>query len=322
MSWHVNWICQENFSTSKLSCMATKNSRTDQPKTFHICRLEEIDPGLAPFDEDLLQLHVAEFLFIRRGSGEIEVDLQRYLLVENNFYFLSPGQYRRLNPAGLLEGYYMALSPDFVYLLNSGTKVPFFDSDFCIGEKLICATPDKQAIAELEETLRVILKVYQRVSEFRKQLLCAYTGIFLLYLSIHVGPREKNLFCDREKELTRNFLTLVKDNFTAKKMVGDYAADLFISSNYLNQVVKRNTGFTASHHIQQRVISEAKRRAINAPFKLKEIAYALGFEDCAHFSKYFKSKCGMSFTKFKQETIRQSSICTTISAISSSGSLL
>lgn len=288
--------------------MATKNFRTNQPKPFHIHRLEEIDPGLAPFEEDPLALHVAEFIFIRKGRGEIEVDLQRHPLMENNFYFLSSGQYRRLNPVGPLEGYYLALSSDFVCLLRSGTELPFFDSDLAVGEKLVCATPDKQALAEIEDTLRVMLKEYERDTERRKEILCAYTRIFLLYLSRHVNPGEKCLFYDHEKELTRKFLTLVKNNFTAKKMVGDYAADLFLSSNYLNQVVKRNTGFTASYHIQQRVISEAKRRAINAPFKLKEIAYALGFDDCNHFSKYFKSKCGMSFTKFKQETMRQSSI--------------
>lgn len=288
--------------------MATNGFRSDRPTPFLIRRLEEICPGLEPFEEDPLQLHVTEFFFIRRGGGEIEVDLHRHILMENCLYLLSPGQYRRLNPACPLEGYYLALSPDFVCLLKSNAELPFFDSVYSVGERLICATPDQSALAELEDTLRIMLREYQRDAELRKELLCAYTGIFLLYFTRHVNPEEKDLSSGHEKDLTRKFLTLVKNNFTAKKMVADYAADLFISSNYLNQVVKRNTGFTASHHIQQRVISEAKRRAANAPFKLKEIAYALGFDDCSYFSKYFKNKCGMSFTKFKKETIRQSSI--------------
>ena len=288
--------------------MAAKNFRTNQPRDFHIRRLEDINPGLAPFDGDRFQLHVAEFLFIRRGTGEIEVDLHKHSLTEDNFYFLYPGQYRRLVPTGLLEGYYLALSPDFVSLLRGRMELAFFDSELSIGEKLICATPDKPAIPELEDTLQIILREYERESDFRKELLYAYTGILLLHFERHINPGNRDRPYDPGKELTRKFLTLVKNNFTAKKMVGEYAADLFISANYLNQVVKRKTGNTASHHIQQRIISEAKRRAINAPFKLKEIAYALGFEDCSYFSKYFKSKCGMSFTKFKKETARQSSL--------------
>jgi AraC family transcriptional activator of pobA len=288
--------------------MATNTLRRDNPKPFHIQRLEESLPGLAPFEEDPLQLRVAEFFFIRRSSGTIEVDFQRHPLADNNFYFLSPGQYRKLCPAGPIEGYYVALSQDFVCLLKETISMPFFEPRFSPGEKPVSAAPDSTAIAELEDTLRIMLREYERDSDLRKELLSAYTGIFLLYLSKYINAGEKDLSCDREKELTRNFLVLVHNNFTAKKMVGDYAADLFISSNYLNQVVKRNTGLTASYHIQQRIIQEAKRRAMNASFKLKEVAYALGFEDCSYFSKYFKSKCGMSFTKFKKESIRQSFI--------------
>jgi len=286
--------------------MATNHIRNDRPKPFQILRLEDIYPGLTPFEENPLQLHVAEFLFIRKGSGIIEVDRRQHPIAENNFYFLPPGLYRRLNPAGPLEGFYLALSQDFTGLLKGSSAILFFEPRYSANEKLICVTPNKAATAELADTLCILLKEYERDSELRKELLCAYTDIFLLYLSRHVAPAEKSPESDRENELTRKFLGLVKNNFTAKKMVGDYAAYLFISSNYLNQVVKRNTGFTASHHIQQRVILEAKRRAVNASFKLKEIAYALGFEDCAYFSKYFKSKCGMSFTKFKKETIQQS----------------
>lgn len=284
--------------------MATKNFRKDCPKPFDIHRLEDCTAGLAPFEGDPLQLHVAEFLFIRKGSGTIEVDLRRYSLVENNVYFLSPGQYRRLYPAGPIEGYYLALSLEFACLLKGGAAQPFFEPEFSPGEKLFSAAPDKGGVVELEDTLRILLREYERDSELRKELLNAYTGIFLLYLSKHLDMEESGQDCNREKELTRKFLALVKSNFTAKKMVGDYASDLCISSNYLNQVIKRNTGLTASRHIQQRVILEAKRKAVNAHFKLKEIAYALGFEDCSYFSKYFKRKCGMSFTNFKKEQVR------------------
>jgi AraC family transcriptional activator of pobA len=285
--------------------MVMNNFRKDRPKPFHMERLEDVGPGLAPFEEDLLRLHVAEFFFISKGSGTIEVDLQRYSLVENIFYFLSPGQYRRLHPAGPIEGYYLALSQEYACMLKEGAVTSFFEPGFSPGEKLVSVAPDEPAIAELEETLRILLREYGRDSEVRKELLSAYTGIFLLYLSKHLNA-ESRPECSRENELTRKFLALVKSNFAEKKMVVNYAADLFISSNYLNQVIKRNTGLTASQHIQQRVILEAKRRAVNAPFRLKEIAYALGFEDCSYFSKYFKSKCGMSFTKFKKEQVSQS----------------
>jgi AraC-like DNA-binding protein len=64
--------------------------------------------------------------------------------------------------------------------------------------------------------------------------------------------------------------------------------------------VREVSGFTASYHIQQRIILEAKRRAIFEGNSLKEIAYGLGFCDPAHFSKYFKNSAGRNFTDFRK----------------------
>jgi AraC family transcriptional activator of pobA len=34
---------------------------------------------------------------------------------------------------------------------------------------------------------------------------------------------------------------------------------------------------------------------------MKEIAYSLGFDNLAHFSKYFKTNGGINFTDFKRQ---------------------
>ena len=83
-------------------------------------------------------------------------------------------------------------------------------------------------------------------------------------------------------------------------MVKEYADMLAVTPNYLNEMVKEVSGFTASHHIQQRIILEAKRKVIFEGDSLKEIAYGLGFWDPAHFSKFFKNSSGVNFTDFKK----------------------
>ena len=87
-------------------------------------------------------------------------------------------------------------------------------------------------------------------------------------------------------------------------MVSDYAGQLCVTPNYLNRTVKKVTGFTASHHIQQQIILEAKRKAIYSSVSMKEVAYYLGFDNLAHFSKFFKNNCGMNFTDFKKSALR------------------
>ena len=153
-----------------------------------------------------------------------------------------------------------------------------------------------------------MLKEFERYQTLRTEIISAYFKIFTFFLSRFFTEKGIPFSLDREKEIATTFMSLVKRNFKTKKMVTDYASDMFISANYLSQVVKKIYGFTASHQIQQCIILEAKRRLLASPVKMKELAYALGFDDYAYFSKYFKSKCGMSFSRFKKEVIQRTGI--------------
>jgi AraC-like DNA-binding protein len=101
-------------------------------------------------------------------------------------------------------------------------------------------------------------------------------------------------------ELAKRFLALLDKQYRQKRMVTEYAEELAVTPNHLNDVVKKVTGFTASHQIQQRIIMEAKRQAVYTDVSMKEIAYMLGFDDVAHFSKFFKTGAGESFSEFKK----------------------
>ena len=89
-------------------------------------------------------------------------------------------------------------------------------------------------------------------------------------------------------------------NFKEKKMVAEYTAELLVTPNYLNRIVKRNSGLSASHYIRKRIVLEAKRMGRYSDAGMKEIAYDLGFLDLAHFSRFFKTFGGTNFSEFKR----------------------
>jgi len=109
-----------------------------------------------------------------------------------------------------------------------------------------------------------------------------------------------SMLLTREAEIVNSFMKLVKTNFMTMKQVSDYAKQLYISANYLNRLIKKNTGYTASYHIQQQIVLEAKKQVKTAGASLKQVAYSLGYDDLSHFSKFFKNNCGMNFTEFKK----------------------
>ncbi len=79
----------------------------------------------------------------------------------------------------------------------------------------------------------------------------------------------------------------------------DYANRLAVHVNHLNKVLKEATGSTTTEIISSRVIQEAKILLKQTHWSVSEIAYALGYDDLAHFSKYFKKQTSFTPVAFR-----------------------
>lgn len=156
---------------------------------------------------------------------------------------------------------------------------------------------------DLNEIISRIIKEYINIFIFKTEILRRYLKIFLIYLTRQFDESFRLITQTRNNELIQKFLAAVEKNYRDKKMVIDYAEMLFVTPNYLNEVVKKNTGFPAGYHIRRRVALEAKRMVLHSNNSMKEIAYDLGFLDCAHFSKFFKTITGSNFSDFKKEKL-------------------
>ncbi|GAB4428699.1 MAG: hypothetical protein OHK0039_47280 [Bacteroidia bacterium] len=76
--------------------------------------------------------------------------------------------------------------------------------------------------------------------------------------------------------------------------VGYMAGELNLSSNYLSDLLKKETGKTAQEHIHLYLIEQAKSSLLHSSLSISGIGYALGFEYPQHFSNLFKAKTRMS----------------------------
>lgn len=108
----------------------------------------------------------------------------------------------------------------------------------------------------------------------------------------------------RPAQLVHAFFNLVEQHFQQLHGGADYAAQLAITPNYLNEVVKEQTARTAGAIIADRLMIEAKRLAYFSDLASQEIAARLGFQDPAYFSRFFKQQSGQTLSHFRR-TIRK-----------------
>jgi AraC-like DNA-binding protein len=79
----------------------------------------------------------------------------------------------------------------------------------------------------------------------------------------------------------------------------DYADRLAVHVNHLNKVLKEGTGQTTTEIISKRIIQEAKILLKQTDWNVSEISWALGYDDLAHFSNFFKKHTSLTPLGFR-----------------------
>lgn len=104
-----------------------------------------------------------------------------------------------------------------------------------------------------------------------------------------------------ESNLFRRFEALLEQHHLERWTVAGYAKALAITPTHLNRVTRAATGDTASHLILNRLIREARRNLVYTNLPVSAIAYALGFEDPAYFSRVYAAATGLSPRAFRAQ---------------------
>ena len=243
-----------------------------------------------------------EIIWIKKGNGFLDIDLKRYKMGDNSLYCIIPGQLHQVEIEEA-EGYIISFPER---LLNSGSDD--FELMYRSGLfHLLMHSPgirvEQDVADEIEDISRKLHRELINGYLLRSEIIKRYTSIFLIYLarqfesSLPVAAQTRNV------SLVKNFISLVEKKYMNWKLVKEYAGELSVTPNYLNEVVKKVSGYPAGYHIRQRIVLEAKRQAACPTTSMKEIAYYLGFDDIAHFSKFFKSVYGKNFTDFRKERL-------------------
>lgn len=299
-----------NFSTPSNSGINTKSltAPASQPNqvssSFDIQSFEDLFANVPEKLSESSRLTRFEILWIQSGKGSLTIDINDIEFDGNVIFCLLPGQLRNLKSNAKLEGYYISLCPEFLCLPESQIDFSFLISQHNRGNNFTMLHPDEETVTEMGEIVLKMNKEFQNAYHMRSEILQGFLKIFMIYLSRKMESFVSGSMCCKDAEMVSRFMLLLKKEFANKKKVAEYADELCVTPNYLNQMVKRISGFSASYHIQQQIIIEAKRLAIYSGMRLKEIADFLGFDDYAHFSKFFKNYSGSNFSSFKKASAR------------------
>lgn len=97
------------------------------------------------------------------------------------------------------------------------------------------------------------------------------------------------------------FRVLVEENFKHHWSIERYAHELGLSQARLNRLCRSTRGRTALGLVQDRLVLEAQRLLVYTSATAAMVAYELGFQDPAYFSRFFKRQTGLAPGQYRKQ---------------------
>ena len=121
----------------------------------------------------------------------------------------------------------------------------------------------------------------------------------LLLVRLHAARRFADQSGRSDFELFSRFRAEVEQHYKEQWQVGQYAEALRATPTRLNRLCLKLSGKSAFDIAQDRLMLEACRKLTYLPASIASIAYELGFQDPAYFSRLFKKRMGVTPKAFR-----------------------
>ena len=237
-------------------------------------------------------------------SGEVIYGRGKYDCKQGTLLFSSPGQEIAFN--GVVaesEAITITIHKEFIrgHVIAEQIKgYGFFD--YAVNEALHLSPKEQQQILSL--LIGIEAEYQNNADAFTKELILSQLATLLRYADRYYHRqftlRKESgapLFTRFEKVLLDS---LVQHRYEDIPTVEWFADELGLTSRYLSDGLKAETGKTAKEWIHIKLIDLAKERLLSSTDSVADIAYQLGFEYPQYFSRLFKNKVGCTPTEFRR----------------------
>jgi YesN/AraC family two-component response regulator len=236
-------------------------------------------------------------IWINEGKGKVKADFAEYDFEANALFAFSPYQPFMLQ-AKKIKGIAVHFHPDFFCIHKHQAEVAcngiLFNNIYEPPFTLI----DETTAASLQMLITQMSAEMSKPALAQYEILVSYLKIFLITCSRLKSEQQplasKQMEGLKEPFILQNLKDAIEQHYRTKHSANDYAELLNITPKALAKAVKSYFNRTLTDMISERIVIEAKRELYLTSKSVKEIAYALGFNDEHYFSRFFKNNADVS----------------------------
>ncbi|CAM1352282.1 helix-turn-helix domain-containing protein [Tenacibaculum crassostreae] len=242
-----------------------------------------------------------KIFWIKEGKGTYNIDFKSYSFEDGVLFFLSPGQVFSVASENIKEAYQLSFIRDFYCIQTHDAEVSCNGVLFNNVYETPFVTPSTKDIKKLDFLLQNLIEEFELEETAQYDMLQSLLKQFIVY-SVRIKKEHDVVKEDVETKLFKDFSLLVEQNFKKLHSVTDYANRLGLSPKSLTKHFQKIGTQTPSDFIKNRIVTEAKRHLLYTDKAIKFVAFDLGFNDPAYFSRFFTKATGESPKQFQKKT--------------------
>nr|BFF36172.1 helix-turn-helix domain-containing protein [Tenacibaculum mesophilum] len=245
------------------------------------------------------QINQYKVFWIKEGTGKYNIDFKSYSFEDGVLFFLSPGQVFSVDSEKIKEAYQLSFTRDFYCIQTHDAEVSCNGVLFNNIYETPFVVPSEKETQKLDFILQNLKEEFKLEETAQYDMLQSLLKQFIVY-SVRI-KKEKDVVKESvETKLFKDFNLLVEQNFKKIHRVTGYAYRLGLSPKSLTKHLQKIGTETPSDFIKNRIITEAKRLLLYTDDSIKQVAFDLGFNDPAYFSRFFTKATGQSPKQFKR----------------------
>ena len=234
---------------------------------------------------------------------------QQHDFDEGALHFMAPGQVLTItydkdqphNPSGWMIFFH----PDLLWNTSLAKNIKHYDFfGYKVNEALHLSDKEESILTGIAKNLEQ--EYHANIDKFSASVINAQLELLLTYADRFYERQ----FITRKvsgHEILNRLEDIIAAYFKSGKLATQglpsvtlVADALHVSPNYLSGLLKTLTGQSTQQHLHEKLIELAKEKLSTTSSSVSEIAYELGFEHLASFSKLFKTKTRLSPLEFRQ----------------------
>lgn len=262
--------------------------------------------SIQTINSDLYKNYI-KILYLPKGY-KLKIDFNTFTTKQSTLFFISPNQFFQINHSGSGAGYFIFYNRDFYCIQIHDEEVACDGLLFNNIANMPMTTVANEEDTHIEYFFKQIKSEFDLNDTGQEEMIRTYLKqLFIksarLWKSQHLD--KIHFQQDTDLEFFRKFTRLVEAHYKQMHSVSDYAELLSMASKTITHKFKRLNQLQPNEIIKKRLVLEAKRLLAHTSMTAKEIAFELGYEDPAYFSRQFMIKTGESPSNFRTKFLGQ-----------------